>query len=122
MVALAIGVPKDGANSSSPASPPGADPTNDDSAPPQAPPSADGTSPVDDEMAEGEGVPPDAVCYHTAAENCGGCSHMEASGNCTWLKIPVQPGDWCKLYEPKGQDADDLSGPATGQAASDPPG
>ncbi len=131
ILAIGVGVPKDG-GSPSPSSPspslsssqmdnyspeppkpqghgsaPGS-PTDPSSVPAQAPPFSGG-APGDDEMSEGEGVPPDAVCYHTATENCGGCSHMEPSGNCTWLKIQVQPGDWCRLYESKGQDADDLS-------------
>lgn len=74
------------------------------------------------ESTTGKAVPPHAVAYHTAAENCGACEYMGPDGNCSWLKMPVQHGDHCLLFEQKGgmePDSDDLG--AMGQGHPAPP-
>lgn len=123
MLMVGIGVPKDSSGgSSSPSSPasPNPDPTT--ATPPSDPGVGVGhgagtglASP------EGQGVPPDAVCFHTGDENCSACLYMEPTGNCSWLKMPVQPNDHCELFEAKGgmePDADDLGQPAMPSSAA----
>lgn len=125
MVMVGIGVPKDGpggtdptanpASSPSSSSAPSPEPDADDSAPPQSMPGAGSASLA---SPEGQGVPPEAVCYHTGDQHCSACEYMQPDGNCSWLKMPVQPDDWCRLFEAKGgePDADDLSGGQPGQS------
>lgn len=63
------------------------------------------------ESTMGKPIPPEAVGFHTAAENCGACEYMLPDSNCSWLKIPVQHGDHCQLFQMKGgePDMDDMA-------------
>lgn len=51
------------------------------------------------EQPAGEAIPPEAVCFRTAAETCGGCVHFDG-GNCAKLQMPVAEGDGCNLFSP----------------------
>jgi hypothetical protein len=89
----------------------------------QTPPDSDEEQPDQDEQPDGKPVPPEAVCYHTSDENCANCVYME-NGSCTWLKMPVGEGDWCKLYEAKGgsePDTDERDGPPDSDEDDGPP-
>ncbi len=58
--------------------------------------------PVEDQPeAEGRAIPQEAVCFRTGSQTCGNCEYMAASGECSWLKFGVEPGDSCNLFEEK---------------------
>ena len=60
----------------------------------------------EDEQQEDAGVikpRPEAVGYHTEAENCGACEYMKGD-QCSFLKMPVSAGDHCSQFEAKAQD------------------
>lgn len=127
MIGLMVGAPKDDQG------PTGDDPLNSKSPSTDPPPSspighassqAPGAPPPESlpgqgqaggggESTAGRPIPPESVDYHTAAENCAACTYMLPDGQCDWLKIPVQHGDHCSLFEMKGEmghDQDDLGG------------
>src|ERR1700736_6586491 len=63
---------------------------------PEPPKPDDGS---DDEA--GEGIPPEAVSFRDGSKKCSSCEYNEG-GNCSKLKMPVQPDDGCNLHEAKG--------------------
>jgi len=57
-----------------------------------------------EELAEGDGaVPPAAVGYHGEAERCDGCEYYK-DGDCTWLRMPVDAGGHCSLFEASSEE------------------
>lgn len=55
---------------------------------------------------QGDGIPPEAVCYRSEMETCGSCEYNDA-GQCSKLSIPVSDGDGCNLFKGReGQDAE----------------
>ena len=51
---------------------------------------------------------PEAVSYRSEQETCANCVHMQDSGECARLHIPVSHGDGCNLFsDSSGNDADE---------------
>ena len=43
--------------------------------------------------------PPENVHYHTAADECQGCHHWDAStSSCKVVAMATDPGGWCSLF------------------------
>lgn len=98
MIAIGVGKPK-------PGGPPdlrGPDEPDDDETQPEQEPDGDEGS--------GEAVPPDAVSYRTASEQCHLCNYMMHDGTCSRLKIPVAPGDGCNLFRGREDESDGANG------------
>jgi hypothetical protein len=54
---------------------------------------------------------PESVGYHTAAEACGNCEYFKG-GNCEFLRMPVNEGDWCRRFEDRQEDVEEQGEPA----------
>lgn len=57
----------------------------------------------DHDLDDGAGIPPEAVCYRSADQKCGSCTFYDG-GQCSQLKMPVEDGAGCNLYDAKGDD------------------
>ena len=46
---------------------------------------------------------PESVAYHAESERCDACEYF-ASGNCSFLQMPVDAGGHCMRFEDRGED------------------
>jgi hypothetical protein len=60
-----------------------------------------------------DGIPPEAVAYHTGDENCGVCSYMAQDGMCSKLKMVVGEADHCQLFMPGRQQKQSMAEPGS---------
>lgn len=67
------------------------------------------SGPDEKEDSSGKAVPPDAVAYRTEEQQCVNCEYLDSGGECSWLKIPVDPHDSCSLFEASGNAGEDYA-------------
>lgn len=87
----------------------------------EAPPAAPGKAAAPLSLPGGRGsdsggIAPEAVCYRTEMETCGGCEYNEG-GECSKLSIPVSDGDGCNLFSARGGEGE----PAGAEAMEEEP-
>lgn len=86
----------------------------------EPPPSFGRGDPLGGGPPTGEAIPPEAVCYRSAAEVCGNCEYNERS-QCSKLQIPVEDNDSCNLFSDRGGEDEEEGMPLTDELSEELP-